>query len=458
MVYIIERADWQSYMRNRIIIFGLTLLIWVTFKMVDYFFSGPQLLVLLCLAVAIMIAHSLWLLSAQRRKSNKPFVDNVSSGLIVNKQTGEEWRPWVDILIAAKNEAAVIESTVRNLFNLDYENLLVWVVNDCSTDRTEEILYSLAGEFPRLRVINRSSGSHPGKSAALNEVLPLTRGEVIAVFDADAYVNPDFLKLILPVLAQENVGAVQAQKRIYPQQKGFLIDCQSSEYALDTYFQMGRDVIGGAVELRGNGQVIKRAALIDVGGWNNQAITDDLDLSMRMLINHWKIRFCSYAHVYEEGVTSVKALMRQRRRWAEGSIRRYLDYIFPLNSPTRLSLVQRFDTLAFTVFFIVPALIFIEAIFELSNFFAGFPTHGSFLIVLTFVIYLIAQSNFLISILIYGKKMPFLKSFWRSLAVGMYVYAHWLPCVFLAVMQILFGKQTSTWHPTEHIGHSAANS
>ncbi len=214
--------------------------------------------------------------------------------------------------------------------------------------------------FRSLQVINRSPGSYPGKSAALNEALPLTRGEVIAVFDADAYVAPDFFKLILPVFARRVLALCKHKRKSIQQQKGFLIDCQSSEYALDTYFQMGRDLIGGAVELRGNGQVIKRAALIDVGGWNNQAITDDLDLSMRLLINHWNIRFCPDAYVYEEGVTSIKALIRQRKRWAEGSIRRYLDYIFPLNSPTRLSLVERFDTLAFTVFFVVPAWFFLK--------------------------------------------------------------------------------------------------
>ena len=185
-----------------------------------------------------------------------------------------------------------------------------------------------------MRVLNRPYGSYPGKSAALNDALPLAKGEVIAVFDADAYVEPNFFDLTLPVLAPDGIGAVQAQKKIFEHQTSqFLCNCQCSEYALDTYFQMGRDLIGGAVELRGDGQLIKRAALIDVGGWNNKSITDDLDLSMRLLINHWDIRFVPDAHVFEEAVPTLKGLLRQRRRWAEGSIRRYLDYIFPLNSP-----------------------------------------------------------------------------------------------------------------------------
>ncbi len=132
---------------------------------------------------------------------------------------------------------------------------------------------------------------------------------------------------------------MQAQKTMYKHQTGFLVNAQSSEYALDTYFQVSRDLIGGAVELRGNGQLAKRQALVDVGGWNTRSITDDLDLSMRLLVNNWDIRFSPEAKVVEEAVTTWSGLIKQRKRWAEGSIRRYLDYIFPLNSPTRLSLI-----------------------------------------------------------------------------------------------------------------------
>ena len=102
------------------------------------------------------------------------------------------------------------------------------------------------------------------------------------------------------MLEPEGIAAVQAQKRIFEHQTGLLVDYQASEYALDTYFQTGRDLIRGAVELRGNGEVIKRQALIDVGGWNNKSVTDDLDLSMRFLINKWDVRFCPHAHVWKK--------------------------------------------------------------------------------------------------------------------------------------------------------------
>lgn len=361
-----------------------------------------------------------------------------------------EWRPWIDVFIAAKNESRVIEKTVRNFFKIDYDKFSVWVIDDCSSDSTKEILERLQLEFPHLRVVSRGYGSCSGKSAALNEALPLSRGEVIAVFDADAHVAPDFFNVMLPILKPDGIGAVQAQKKIYEYQSGFLVECQASEYALDTYFQMGRDLIGGAVELRGNGQMIKRAALVDVGGWNNKAITDDLDLSMRLLVSNWDIRFCPSAYVWEEAVTNLKALIRQRRRWAEGSIRRYLDYIFPLNSPTRLSLVERIDTLAFTVYFVVPALMLCEVTSECFRLAMGVPTYGKFFGLISIAVFLISQMNMLVAIRIYRPGMSVWRALMHSVEVNLYIFCHWVPVVIISFYQIMFGKRASKWHPTEH--------
>jgi 1,2-diacylglycerol 3-beta-glucosyltransferase len=435
-------------MRDRLLLAGLCIAAWAALKIVDAVVPWPTLLFLLCVTVTIMITHSMWMLAAQskwRRRIAKhgetvPDID---------------WDPTVEILISAKNESRVIEKTVRNFFKLDYSRFNVWVIDDCSDDDMPNILKRLQQEYPRLKVITRAPGSRPGKSAALNEALPLTKGEVIAVFDADAYVAPDFLNQVLPVLAPEGIGAVQAQKRIFESQKGFLAECQSSEYAVDTYFQMGRDCIGGAVELRGNGELMKREALIDVGGWNNLSITDDLDLTMRLLVARWDVRFVPHAHVYEEAVPTIKGLLRQRRRWAEGSIRRYLDYIFPLNSPSRLSIVERLDILAFVSEFAVPALMTLEIISEVFAFLTGGETHARFLLLIAFAVSMVSAINLFIAIRIY-RGFPVLRALTHALEVNTYIYAHWVPVVTASFLRILSGRGSSTWHRTEHAGVAAS--
>jgi 1,2-diacylglycerol 3-beta-glucosyltransferase len=436
-------------MRNRILLATLIIATWFAFKLIDIVVPWPAVIFLLCVTIAIMITHSAWLFWAQfqwRKRLRKNAAAELSEA--------EDWEPWVDIFIAAKNESRVIESTVRNFFKLDYSRFDLWVIDDCSDDQMPQILKRLQNEFPRLHVVTRTPGCRPGKSAALNEALPLAKGEVVAVFDADAYVAPDFLKRMLAVLQPDGVGAVQAQKRIYEHQRGFLPDCQATEYALDTYFQMGRDLIGGAVELRGNGELIKRAALIDVGGWNNLSITDDLDLSMRLLVSKWDVRFCPQAHVFEEAVTTIKGLIRQRKRWAEGSIRRYLDYILPLNSPTRLSLVDRLDTLAFFSYFAVPALFILEILSDTIALMTGGETHTRFLLMIAAAVLAISMVNFFIAIRLYRNK-TLLASLVHTVEVNFYVFAHWMPVVTISFLRILSGRGASKWHRTEHAGMNA---
>lgn len=429
-------------MRNRLVLFGLILGAWACLKVIDFLLPWPAICVLLCVTLAIMIAHTVWLLAAQRRGPN----------LVQAKVAEGEWLPSVDIFIPAKNESRVIEKTVRNFLQLDYPNYSVWVIDDASDDSTPIILQRLKEEFSNFKYLSRSPGSFPGKSAGLNDALPLSKAEVVVVFDADASVAPDFLKMTLPLLRPERVGAVQVQKKIYAHQTGMLPNCQASEYALDTYFQVGRDRIGGAVELRGNGELIKREALVDVGGWNNKAITDDLDLTMRLLINKWDVRFDADTCVYEEAVTTLKGLMRQRRRWAEGSIRRYLEYIFPLNSPSRLSVVERLDLLAFFSEFAVPGLMLLEVIGESINLLRGVPTHFSFLAVVAVMTVLISGLNFFIAIRIYRPEISLPKALLHNIEVNAYVYAHWLPCIMISFMRIVMTQRASKWHRTEHIG------
>lgn len=430
-------------MRNRFIIVCLTILSIAALVITDYLLPWPSLCVLLVLTLILMACHTLWLMHTQHRNRHK-----------IKSTTQSSWTPSVDILIPAKNESRVIERTVRQFLELDYPNFKVWVIDDASDDSMPSILERLKKELPNFDYIRRPAGSYPGKSAGLNDALPHCRAEVIAVFDADAYVAPDFLKRILPVLEPDTVGAVQSQKRIYEhQKKNFLPSCQSSEYALDTYFQDGRDLIGGAVELRGNGQLIKREALIDVGGWNNKAITDDLDLTMRLLLSKWTIRFSADTHVYEEAVTTWKGLMRQRRRWAEGSIRRFLDYILPLNSPRSLSLVERLDILAFMSEFAIPGLMALEAVCEMFNYFVfGEPMYPKFLLLVAFMTFFISLVNFFIALRTYRKELSVWESMIHTVEVNSYIYAHWVPCIIISFLHIAFRRQASTWHRTEHMG------
>lgn len=240
--------------------------------------------------------------------------------------------PIVSLLVAAKNEEAVIGRLVKTLCSLDYpaHRYEVWVIDDNSTDKTPVLLEQLAKQYPQLRVFHRPPGSGGGKSGALNQVMTLAKGEIIAVFDADAQVPADLLRRVLPLFERQEVGAVQVRKAISNLSPNLWIRGQVAEMALDSYFQQQRSAIGGIGELRGNGQFVRRAALERCGGWNEETITDDLDLTMRLHLDRWDIDFMLIPAVEEEGVTHGVALWHQRSRWAEGGYQRYLDYWRPI--------------------------------------------------------------------------------------------------------------------------------
>ncbi len=256
--------------------------------------------------------------------------------------------PQVSLVVAAKNEEAVIANLIAMLCELDYptDKYEVWAIDDRSSDRTPEILDRLALEYPQLRVVHRPANAGGGKSGALNQVMSEIKGEIVGVFDADAAITPDLLRKVVPMFDAAEIGAVQVRKAIANSEENFWTKGQAAEMALDSYIQQKRIAVGGIGELRGNGQFVRCSALNSCGGWNEQTITDDLDLTIRLHLDNWKIGFLLTPSVQEEGVTSAKALWHQRNRWAEGGYQRYLDYWrYIFSSP--MGFGKRIDLLSF---------------------------------------------------------------------------------------------------------------
>ena len=288
--------------------------IWSTVILLHLLSWGYWLVMILTGLVSI---HLLRIITRTPEKSPQPLTDEDLNSA-----------PTVSLLVSAKNEEAVIGNLIEILGNLDYpqEKYEVWAIDDRSSDRTPEILDQLTLEYPQLKVVHRSAGATGGKSGALNQILPQTKGEIIGVFDADAVVEKDFLRRVVPMFNEAKIGAVQVRKAISNHDDNFWTKGQAAEMALDSYVQQQRISLDGVGELRGNGQFVRREALKSCGGWNEETITDDLDLTVRLHLDDWKIGFLLDAPVEEEGVTSAIALWHQRNRWAEGGYQRYLDY------------------------------------------------------------------------------------------------------------------------------------
>lgn len=287
----------------------------------------------------LMGIHALRVLLARSTQPPEPLSEQFSDP--------SKW-PYVSLLVAAKNEEAVVGPLVRALCQLDYpaDRYDLWVIDDNSSDRTPQILDRLTQTYPQLHVLHRGPDAMGGKSGALNLVWPQTRADILAVFDADAKVPRDLLRRALPLFQQEHMGAVQVRKAIANPSTNFWTRGQVAEMALDAFFQQQRIAMGGIGELRGNGQLVRRTALARCGGWNEETITDDLDLTLRLHLDQWDIGFLTFPAVEEEGVTRAINLWHQRNRWAEGGYQRYLDY-WRLITRNRLGFNKTLDLLMF---------------------------------------------------------------------------------------------------------------
>ena len=267
--------------------------------------------------------------------------------------------PAVDVVVAARDEEAVIGSLVERVLRLRWpgDQLRLWVVDDGSEDRTPQRLAELQSRHPQLRVLRRARNSGGGKSGALNAVLEQLQGRWMLVLDADADLPSDLLERVIPFAENGGWGAVQLRKAEANAGHNWLTRAQAMEMAFDAYIQAARLARGGVAELRGNGQLLRRDAVQTAGGFNEATITDDLDLSFRFLLAGLPIGVLWDPPVSEEAVTTLPALWRQRQRWAEGGLQRFLDYGVQLLSG-RLTGSQRWDLGSFFILqYLLPVMV-----------------------------------------------------------------------------------------------------
>ena len=428
-------------MRERILLFSMLLaLLAFLYVFQNYVNTIFGLIILLCFMTLYGVYTSLALTHKKRKLKKQPIVIN------------ENYKPFVSIMIPAHNEESVIAHTVENIRNLTYKNIEIILIDDRSEDNTLEVIKSLADKFDNVKYLSRKKDAFPGKSAVLNDALVIAQGEAILVFDADATVEPDFLSKLVPNLEPEDVGAVQARKVIRNSDTNILTKCQNNEYTLDTYLQVGRDAIKGAVELRGNGELIKRKALEDIGGWNNYTITDDLDMSTRLHIKGWDVRYCLDAKVYEEGVCYIIPLFRQRRRWLEGTIRRYLEYFFQAISSKKMSLKAKLDMVVYITQFIMPLWFLFEIIirsFKVLTYRVGIPNEIMSSAIISFAV----AFGFFFAIRYSLRRYDNMKrweAFVQASYTALYMLIIWFPMVLFICGKILFCKKDMNWGKTTH--------
>jgi len=278
-----------------------------------------QILYTLCTAgLAVYSLNALWLVWQARRARPQP-----------TPPAPDTW-PVVTVQLPLYNERHVAERLIEACARLDYPagQLEIQVLDD-SDDATAPLIDACVQRWQQagreMRVVRRTARTGY-KAGALAHALPAARGEFIAVFDADFLPPPAFLRATIPHFCAADGGDLAfVQARWEHLNRNYSPLTRGQALALDGHFaieQAGRQAAGYMLGFNGSAGVWRRATIEDpaVGGWQQDTLCEDLDLSYRAQLAGWRARYCNKLEAPAEIPPQLAAYKRQQFRWAKGSI------------------------------------------------------------------------------------------------------------------------------------------
>ncbi len=232
----------------------------------------------------------------------------------------EDW-PFVSVVLPVFNEELVVAKTLDALRASDYPRMEVVAINDGSTDSTLAVLSDYAKTWPQLRVIDQPNG---GKSAASNNGIAQSRGEVVVTLDGDTLFEPQTIKMFARhFLAPRHgkiVGAVAGHVKV-GNRRNLLTAWQSLEYLSGICVtRMAEGLMGAISIVPGACAAWRREALLEAGGYSHDTLAEDADLTLSLQRLGYSIVQENAAVAWTEAPMTVRGLFKQRLRWTYGNI------------------------------------------------------------------------------------------------------------------------------------------
>ena len=249
--------------------------------------------------------------------------------------------PWpkVTVQLPIYNELYVVERLIDAVAKLNYPSDLLQIqVLDDSTDETSDLIQSKLLDYPSVNFQYLHRSNRQGfKAGALREALPSAEGEFIAIFDADFVPDPDFLIKVLPYFSSPQVGMVQSRWTHLNLNYSLLTQLQA--FALDAHFlieQSGRNQQGAFINFNGTAGIWRKTCILDAGNWEDDTLTEDLDLSYRAQRKGWKFVYRPEIESPAELPPILSAIKSQQFRWTKGGAEcavKHAGKVFKENHP-----------------------------------------------------------------------------------------------------------------------------
>jgi cellulose synthase/poly-beta-1,6-N-acetylglucosamine synthase-like glycosyltransferase len=252
--------------------------------------------------------------------------------------------PRITVQLPIFNEQYVVDRLVDAICRLDYpkDKLDIQVLDD-STDETVQVAAAVVERYAALghpiTYIHR--GNRDGfKAGALQHGMQSSKGEFIAIFDADFVPPEDWLQRVVDHFADPQVGMVQTRWTHLNRNYSFLTEVEA--ILLDGHFILehgGRSRSQVFFNFNGTAGMWRRQAIEDGGGWQHDTLTEDTDLSYRTQLKGWKFKYVQDIECPAELPIEMTAFKTQQARWAKGLIqtgKKILPRIFKSDVPWRI--------------------------------------------------------------------------------------------------------------------------
>jgi poly-beta-1,6-N-acetyl-D-glucosamine synthase len=233
--------------------------------------------------------------------------------------------PTVSIIVPCHNEGEQVRETIAHLAEQTWPDFEIIAVNDGSTDDTGVQLDQLMNEYPQLRVLHLSTNQ--GKAMGLRTATLAAKGDYLVCVDGDALLDRYATHWMMwHLLASSRVGAVTGNPRIR-NRSTLLGKLQVGEFSsIIGLIKRAQRVYGRIFTVSGVIAAFRKVALHDIGYWNTDMVTEDIDVSWRLQMRHWEIRYEPNALCWILMPETLRGLWKQRLRWAQGGSEVLLRY------------------------------------------------------------------------------------------------------------------------------------
>ncbi len=234
--------------------------------------------------------------------------------------------PPVSIIVPCFNEGKNVRETITQLALLKYPEFEIIAINDGSRDNTGEILDEISKQLPQLRVIHLEKNE--GKAMALQMGAMVSKHEFLICIDGDSLLDEHAVTWIMQHFVYgPRVAAVTGNPRIRTRST-LLGKIQVGEFSATIgMIKRAQRIYGRVFTVSGVVVGFRKSALHDVGYWSTDMVTEDIDISWKLQLRHWDIRFESHALCWILMPETLTGLWKQRLRWSQGGSEVLMKYL-----------------------------------------------------------------------------------------------------------------------------------